>query len=82
MPAATEDDKSSAVAEIRDRLATIGTGRKVEGLLCPFLWGELGPHLTQCGLGRAYLRTKWHLDPPNRLATIRQRYRQTDRTGL
>ena len=27
----------------------------------------------------AYLRTKWHLDPSNRLATIHQRYRQTDR---
>jgi len=25
----------------------------------------------------AYLRTKWHLDPANRLATIHQRYRQT-----
>ena len=24
----------------------------------------------------AYLHTKWHLDPSNRLATIHQRYRQ------
>jgi len=23
------------------------------GLLCPFLWGGLGPHITQCGLGRS-----------------------------
>jgi len=32
--------------------------------------GELGPHLTQCRLAEAYLRTKWHLDPSSRLATI------------
>jgi len=37
--------------------------------LCPFL-GELGPNLTQCRLVEAYLRTKWHLVPPSRLATI------------
>ena len=40
-------NKSSAVAEMGDRLATIGMSRK---------WGGaavgLGPHLTQCGLGR------------------------------
>ena len=49
-------NKSSAVAEIGDRLATIDMDRKVcGGLLCPFPWGEegeLGPHLTQCRLGR------------------------------
>ena len=45
------------------------------------LWGEgdLGPHLIQCGHGEAYLHAKFHLGPPNRLATIQQRYRQ-DRT--
>jgi len=38
-------------------------------LLCP-LWGKLGPHLTQYGLGwYVYLRTKWHLDPTSRLVT-------------
>jgi len=119
-----------------DRLAIIDVGRKLVGaVLCPFPWGELGPHLTQCDvtcakaylrtkwyhdpsrrlatidIGRklgegccapfrgggagspsndlthcrlavaeAYLHTKWHLDPSNRLATIHQRYRQTDRT--
>ena len=31
-------------------------GPKSGGLLCPFLWGELGPHLTQCRLG-------WSLPP-------------------
>ena len=41
--------------------------------------GQLDPHLTQCCLG--YLRTKWHLDPFNSLATIHQRHRQTDRTN-
>jgi len=29
----------------------------------------------------AYLRTKWHPDPSNRLATIHQRYRQSRQTG-
>jgi len=28
----------------------------------------------------AYLRVKFHLDPSNRLATVHERYRQTDRT--
>ena len=32
-----------------DRLVTIDIGRKV-GAAVPFL-GELGPYLTQCGLG-------------------------------
>ena len=45
------------------------------GLLVPPILGggvswELGPHLTQCGLGRGlYLPIKWHLDPSSRLAT-------------
>ena len=46
--------------------------------------GGAGPHLTQCGLSRAseaYLHAQLHLDLSNRLATIHQRYRQTDRTG-
>jgi len=30
----------------------------------------------------SYLRAKFHLDPSNRLAAIRQRYRQTDRTAV
>ena len=42
-----------------------------------FLGGELGPHLTQCGLGRVYLHAMFHYDPCNRLATTHQRYRQT-----
>jgi len=62
-------NKSSAVAEMGDRLTTIDMGQKVE-VLCPFSVGE--------AKAKAYLRAKWHLDPPNRLTTINQRYRQTE----
>ena len=37
---------------------------------CAPFRGELGPHLTQRPLGRDLPRTKWHLDPSSRLATI------------
>ena len=37
--------------------------------LCPF-WGELGLHLTQCGLGRGLPPYQVTSDPSNRLATI------------
>jgi len=54
-----------------------GHGPKIgEGLRPLFAEGELVPCLTVL----AYLRTKWHLDPCNRLATRHQRYRQTDKT--
>ena len=46
-------DKSSAVAEMGDR----GHNRhrpKRGGAAVPLSWGELGPHLTQCRLGRVY----------------------------
>ena len=43
--------------------------------------GELGPHLIQCGQAEAYLHDKFHLDPSNLLATVHERYRQTDRQG-
>jgi len=49
-------------------VATIGMSREV-GVLCPFL-GELGPHVTQCGLGRGLLHVNWHFDPCSCLATI------------
>jgi len=42
--------KSSAVAEMGDRLATIDMGRKLGAV--PF-GGMLGPNLTQCGLDRS-----------------------------
>ena len=55
--------------------------------LCPFGEGELGQHLragsasnTIMAGAEAYLHAKFHLDPKsNRLATVHQRYRQTDR---
>ena len=72
-------NKSSAVAEMGDRLTTVDMGRKVGGLLCPFPW-RLGPFLHNVVWAEAYLRTKWHFDPSNRLATIHQRFRQTNRT--
>ena len=43
-------------------------GRKV-GAALSLSVGELGLHLTQCRLGEAYRRTKWHLDPSSRLDT-------------
>ena len=39
------------MGEMGDRSATIDMDRKLLGELCPF-GGELGPHVTQCGLGR------------------------------
>jgi len=47
--------------------------------MCPYGGGELSRHLIQCGLGRGLLHAKFHLDPPNRLPTIQQRHRQTER---
>jgi len=46
------EDKSSAVAELGDRFGHNRHGPKSGRLLCAFPWGELGPHLTQCGLGQ------------------------------
>ena len=50
-------------------LATTDMGRKLGDGALP-LWGELGPNLTQCRLGRGlHLPTKWHIDPSRRFAT-------------
>ena len=62
-----------------DRLATIDMGRKL-GDSGPLFWGEgeLGPNLTQCAQGRAYLHAKFHVDRP----TVSPQYTNvTDRTG-
>jgi len=64
-----------------DRLATIDMGPKV-GASVPLSVGELGLYLTQCPRADAYLSTKCHLDLFNRLATIHQRYRQTDNVPI
>jgi len=54
------------------RLATIDMGRELGRWLRPlFGRGELGPHLTQCRLGRGlYLHTTWHLGAFSHLAAI------------
>jgi len=56
--------KSSAVAEMGDRLATIDMGRKEGGAAVRLSdgGGEAGPHLTQCRLGRGL--------PPYRVASL------------
>jgi len=72
-------NKSSAVAEIGDCLATIDMGRKAGGgLLCPFLEGELGTHLTQCRLDRG-LPPFWSIQPFDHSMPTSQADR-TDRT--
>jgi len=45
-------NKSSAVAEMGDRLATIDMDGKVGGCCAPFRGEELGFRLTHCGLDR------------------------------
>jgi len=42
-------------------------GRKLGTV--PLFEEELGPDLTECGLGLGLLYTKWHLDSSSRLAT-------------
>jgi len=68
-------ENGGATAKGGELLCPISLGRKVRAAEPPL--GELGPHLTQFGLGRcAHLLTKWHPNPFNRWATIHQRYRQ------
>jgi len=48
-------NKCSAVAEMGDRLATTNMGQKLRGAAMPPFGGsevQLGPHVSQCGLGR------------------------------
>jgi len=68
-------NKSSAIAEMDDHLATIGMARKVGGCCAPFHGESWIPSNTMSAWAEAYLHTKWHPDPSNRLATIHQRYR-------
>ena len=58
-------NKSSAVAEMGDRLTTIDMAKKWESAV-----RELGPHLTLCRPVEADLSNKWHLDLSSHLATI------------
>jgi len=57
------------------------SGPKSGGLLCLFPWGSWVPPNT-VALASAYLRTKWHLDPSNRLVTIHQRYKTHRQTTV
>ena len=62
----TTNNKSSAVPEMSERLATINMGRKVR-VLCPSLGGAgmLDPHLTQYRLKMH--KTRFRLCPRPRL---------------
>jgi len=59
-------NKSSAVAEMGDRLAKID-GPERRGCCPPFrVWEELGPRLTQCRLGRGlqpHQVVSWYIQP-------------------
>ena len=58
------------------RLATTDMGWKSRGAvtLCGGSWAPSNTKWS--GRAEAYLHTKWHLDPSNRLATIHQRHKQ------
>jgi len=61
-------------------LAATDMGRKLGAM--PLSGGRAGsPSNTMWPGPRPTFPAKFHLDPSNRLATIHQRYRQTDRTG-
>jgi len=55
-------------------------GPKIRGGLGPFGGGDLDPIKHNVARAEAYLHTKFHLDPSNRLATIHQRHRLTGQT--
>jgi len=63
-------NKCRAVSEMDDRLATTDMGRKL-GAVRLFMgrasWIAI---LHSVASAEAYLRTKWHLDSPSRLAEI------------
>jgi len=61
-------NKSSAVAEMGNRLATIDMGRKGEAAVPLSGGGSLAPP-NNVTWAEIYLRTKWHLDPSSHLAT-------------
>jgi len=65
-------NKSSAAAEMGNHLATTDMGQKVGGgCYAPFCGGRWVPIFINVAWAEAILRTKWHLDPSNHLATIR-----------
>ena len=68
--------KSSAVAEMGD--CARESGPKTGGAAVPFLGGAgSSSNIMWHGpWAEAYLHTKWHPNPSNRLAAIHQRHRQ------
>jgi len=50
-------------------MATIYMAEKRGGSCAPFAM-EMDPYLTQCGLAKVYICTKWRFHPSSRLATI------------
>jgi len=60
------ENKSSAIAEMGDRLATTGIGRKRGGAAVEG-WVPTGSQSNRMWPGPRppYLFTKWHLDPSN-----------------
>ena len=75
-------NKSSAVDQMGDRLATIDMSRKLGGMPL-FSVGEGRSWvliLHNVAGAEAYLHAKFHLGPSNRLAIIHQHHRQTDST--
>jgi len=67
-------------ADPSSRLVTIDMDQRGRGLLCPSRRGAGSPSNTMWSGSRPTSnRAKFHVDPSNRLATIHQRYRQTDR---
>jgi len=62
--------KSSAVAEMGDRLATIDMDRKLGAVVLLSVRVVGSPSKLNVAWAEAYLRTKCHLDPSSRLATI------------
>jgi len=69
-------NRSSAAAEMGDRLATIDMGRKVGGY-CALSVGQLGPHLTECRLGLPpYQVASWSIQPFGHNTSMLQTGRQ------
>jgi len=67
------ENKSSAVAEMGDRGHNRHGPKRGGGSCVPFAESWDRPRLIECGLRgctKVYFRTKWHLDPSSRLATI------------
>jgi len=72
------NNKNSAVAEMGDRVRAEWAEKWGAAVLLSVgrSWVSIKHNVASA---KAYLRNKWHLDPFNRLATIHQRHRQTDR---